>query len=117
LEIKALSPALELCVQKTRQKTRQRFEEAKAMRLGDTLAPSARVLLDGIAFPIHEQQRRVRFTRFCGGRGKVRHTSRGAAQAALRSLIRRGAFAYGVDRLNVYHCPRCHAWHTGHKAI
>ena len=59
----------------------------------DTLASSVRSALEEIASSSQELKRRDRFTRFCGGRGKVRHASQGAAQAALRSLIRRGDFA------------------------
>jgi hypothetical protein len=44
---------------------------------------------------------------------KERHTSEGAAQAALRSLLRRG-LATDPARIHVYRCPHCDGWHTGH---
>ena len=52
-------------------------------------------------------------TRFC--KRKLRHPTRGAAEAAMRSLIRRGMHCPEVGTLNVYKCPRCLAWHVGHR--
>lgn len=48
-------------------------------------------------------------------RGKDRHKSSGAAEAAVRSLIRRGQHRPEEGELNVYHCPRCLKWHVGHR--
>ena len=47
-------------------------------------------------------------------KGKIRHATRGLAEAACRSLIRRGMARAEEGRLNVYWCPRCLCWHVGH---
>lgn len=44
---------------------------------------------------------------------KEQHASYGAAEAARRSLLRRGLEKDTV-RLHSYECPHCGAWHTGH---
>ena len=45
---------------------------------------------------------------------KHRHSTSGAAEAAMRSLIRRGLHSRELGTLNVYQCRRCLAWHVGH---
>ena len=47
-------------------------------------------------------------------KGKLRHSSRGSAESAMRSLIRRGLHRPEEGDLNVYQCPRCLTWHVGH---
>ena len=47
-------------------------------------------------------------------KGKIRHATRGVAEAACRSLMRRGMGRAEEGRLNVYSCPRCLCWHVGH---
>lgn len=39
--------------------------------------------------------------------------SRGAAEAQLRSLERRGLLK-DITLAHVYECPFCHSWHVGH---
>jgi len=46
--------------------------------------------------------------------GKRRHRSRGAAEAAMRSLIARRLHRPEDGNLNVYLCRRCLTWHVGH---
>ena len=55
---------------------------------------------------------RMRMVTQCNG--KQRHRSRGAAEAAMRSLILRGLHRPDGGGLNVYHGPRCLSWHVGH---
>ena len=61
----------------------------------------------------------VRHRRGCTGKGKFR--SAGAAQAAIRALIKRGEDPdYGPvlkapELLEPYHCRHCGSWHFGHK--
>jgi hypothetical protein len=57
--------------------------------------------------------RRLRLLQFC--HGKRRHLSQGAAQAAIRSLVRRALQCPDRGELNTYRCPRCLAWHVGHR--
>lgn len=45
---------------------------------------------------------------------KERHPSRGKAEAALRSLLKRLEGCKAPAQLNVYQCPHCRMWHTGH---
>lgn len=45
---------------------------------------------------------------------KVRHASRGAADAHRRALSRLPV-AYNVDLLESYCCRRCGGWHVGHR--
>lgn len=45
---------------------------------------------------------------------KERWPSRGAAEAQLRSILRRGK-AKDVRRINVYECPHCRLFHVGHR--
>lgn len=45
---------------------------------------------------------------------KIRHATRGVAEAACRSMMRRGIERSEEGRLNVYQCPRCLGWHVGH---
>lgn len=55
--------------------------------------------------------------RFLGScRGKVRHSSKAVALAAVRRLIQRGD-AYAPSFLGVYKCSSkgCGKWHVGHK--
>ena len=47
-------------------------------------------------------------------RGKMRHPSRGKAEAAMRSLQARGD-ARATDYLNVYLCLFCRRYHVGHR--
>jgi hypothetical protein len=47
-------------------------------------------------------------------RGKIRHSSRGIAEAASRSLGRRALDRPEEGSLNTYRCPRCLCWHVGH---
>jgi hypothetical protein len=47
-------------------------------------------------------------------KGKIRHATQGVAEAACRSLMRRGMDRAEEGRLNVYWCPRCLRWHVGH---
>lgn len=44
---------------------------------------------------------------------KVRHKSRGKAQAALRSMRKRPSGLRDNDILMVYECKYCGDWHTG----
>ena len=46
---------------------------------------------------------------------KRRHASQGKAEAAIRSLIRRGLDRPGEGQLVSYRCPRCLSWHVGHS--
>ena len=46
---------------------------------------------------------------------KRRHASRGKAEAAIRSLVRRGLDRPGEGQLESYRCPRCLSWHVGHS--
>lgn len=43
--------------------------------------------------------------------GKVRHTSRSAAKAALNKLVKGGAYG---PALHAYKCANCGAYHVGH---
>lgn len=45
--------------------------------------------------------------------GKVKHPSRGKAEAALRSLQR----LEPDEEMQVYPCPFCKKWHLGHRAV
>jgi hypothetical protein len=56
---------------------------------------------------------RMRLHRTCNG--KWRHPSKGAADAAIRSLIRRGLHRPEDGRLHSYPCVRCFRWHVGHS--
>jgi hypothetical protein len=56
---------------------------------------------------------RMKVVRLC--RHKFRHPTRGAAEAAMRSLVRRERHCPEAGTLNVYRCPRCLAWHVGHR--
>jgi hypothetical protein len=56
---------------------------------------------------------RLNAARLC--KRKYRHSTRGAAEAALRSLIGRELHRPELGTLNVYRCPRCLAWHVGHR--
>lgn len=47
-------------------------------------------------------------------RGKWRHKTQGIAEAACRSLRRRGIDRPEEGQLNTYRCPRCLSWHVGH---
>jgi hypothetical protein len=49
------------------------------------------------------------------GHRKRQHRSQGAAEAAIRSLIKRGLHRPEDGALNSYHCPRCLRWHVGHR--
>ena len=51
----------------------------------------------------------------CGGGRKFRHVSQGKAEAARRSLIRRGLDRPREGRLVSYYCSRCLSWHVGHR--
>jgi hypothetical protein len=44
---------------------------------------------------------------------KQAHKSKGAAEAQLRSITRRGLYA-APGELRSYWCPQCQAWHIGH---
>jgi len=46
---------------------------------------------------------------------KQKWGSRGAAEAQLRSLLKR-TFVRDVERLNVYRCPFCDGYHVGRFA-
>lgn len=41
--------------------------------------------------------------------------SRGAAEAQMRSIVKRG-LEKNIDTIHVYECPHCHMWHVGHSA-
>ena len=56
---------------------------------------------------------RLRAAQFC--KRKLRHRTRGAAEAAMRSLVRRDLDRPEIGALNVYKCPRCLSWHVGHS--
>jgi hypothetical protein len=43
---------------------------------------------------------------------KEQHTTRGKAEAQMRSLLKRDL--HKNERLHVYECPHCGAWHVGH---
>jgi len=58
--------------------------------------------------------RRMSLTLFC--QGKRRHASAGAAQAAMRSLVRRDLHRPEQGTLHVYRCHRCLTWHVGHSS-
>lgn len=44
---------------------------------------------------------------------KEQHATRGAAEAQMRSILKRG-LEKDSKRIHVYKCPDCHAWHVGH---
>lgn len=44
---------------------------------------------------------------------KEPHATRGAADAQLRSILKRG-LAKDEERIHVYRCPFCRRWHVGH---
>lgn len=46
---------------------------------------------------------------------KERCATRGAAEAQMRSITRRG-LEKDACRIHVYECPWCRAWHVGHGA-
>lgn len=48
---------------------------------------------------------------------KRRYSTPGAAEAAMRSLIRRELHRPELGTLNVYQCRRCLAWHVGHTDV
>ena len=56
---------------------------------------------------------RLNAARLC--KRKHRHLTRGAAEAAMRSLVGRGLHQPELGVLNVYQCSRCLAWHVGHR--
>lgn len=45
---------------------------------------------------------------------KEQHATRGAAEAQLRSIVRR-ALEKDAERIHVYECPHCRTWHVGHR--
>ncbi len=47
---------------------------------------------------------------------KEKHASKGAAEAHLRSLAKRGKLK-DKDTVNVYKCPHCGSWHVGHSSL
>ena len=47
-------------------------------------------------------------------RGKHRFASEGAAQSAIRSLLKRG-IAEQPENLQAYECNFCGHWHHGHR--
>jgi hypothetical protein len=49
----------------------------------------------------------------CKRTGKHRHKSKGSAEAALRSLVKRGLDRPEEGELHVYECS-CRRWHVGH---
>lgn len=44
---------------------------------------------------------------------KEQHNTRGAAEAQMRSIVRR-SLEKDIARIHVYPCPHCKAWHVGH---
>lgn len=44
---------------------------------------------------------------------KEQHRTQGAAEAAMRSLLKRG-LEKDAEKLHAYLCPFCKFWHTGH---
>ena len=62
---------------------------------------------------LRQNRARLNAGRFC--KRKQRHPTRGAAEAAMRSLMRRELHRPEVGTLNVYWCPRCLNWHVGHQ--
>lgn len=50
----------------------------------------------------------------CERRKKVQYKSKGAAEAAIRSLRKRPERVKDDDTLNVYKCKYCYRWHVGH---
>ncbi len=62
--------------------------------------------------PIHgELVRREKARRKCWP--KEKQPTRGAAEAQMRSIMRR-ELAKDKTRIHVYYCPYCHTWHVGH---
>ncbi len=55
--------------------------------------------------------------RIRGCDGKERHRSKGAADAQMRSLLRRDDIVQDADRLNTYHCRHCGGWHVGRRSV
>lgn len=49
--------------------------------------------------------------RICKKQG---YPSKGAAEAGLRSLVKRGLHRPEEGTIHAYQCPRCLQWHTGH---
>ena len=45
---------------------------------------------------------------------KEQHASKGIADAAMRSLLKRG-LEKDAKRIHSYECPFCGSWHTGHE--
>ena len=60
---------------------------------------------------LHARQRDQRLAA-CRKRGLP---SRGAAEAQMRSLLRREDYVENPELLNVYQCPRCFQWHVGRR--
>lgn len=50
-----------------------------------------------------------------GCRGKQKHATKGIAEAAIRSLVKREMEPRDT-RLSTYWCVRCRRWHIGHSA-
>lgn len=47
---------------------------------------------------------------------KEQHKTRGAAEAQMRSILRRD-LAKDVRLLHPYLCPHCSTWHVGHNGL
>ena len=47
---------------------------------------------------------------------KEQHTTKGAAEAQRRSILRRG-LAKDPDRIRAYKCESCPFWHVGHGGV
>ena len=45
---------------------------------------------------------------------KVKYKSKGAAQAAIRALLKRPERVKDAGTLQEYKCPHCYYWHVGH---
>jgi hypothetical protein len=44
---------------------------------------------------------------------KEQCATQGAAEAQMRSIVRRG-LEKNIETIHVYRCPDCGAWHVGH---
>lgn len=63
-------------------------------------------------YPIRESaRRRAKDQRRCWP--KEQHRTKGAAEAQMRSIVRRG-LAKNLEKIHVYVCPHCRCYHVGH---
>jgi hypothetical protein len=74
---------------------------------------------NAIAGLVHPRVSRNAPPGICKATGKISHTTRDDAEAALKSVVWRNQSRGESDRsagLNVYPCDRCDGWHFGHRS-